>query len=343
MVVSEVFINGWGAVSPAGWGMAALRAALSGNRFIEPSEMPRPGWSRPLRVRRVPPPETRPLFLANGRLRRTSPVAHYAVGAALEALGADTQRNDKSAKRLGIVLCALSGCVNYSRRFYDEVLKDPATASPLLFPETVYNSPASHLAALLGTTEINYTLVGDPGIFLQGVALAADWLDSDRVDGCLVIGTEERDWLVADAMRLFSRETILADGAGALYLSREPNTAEAFQLNAVTNPHLFSQKVSRAEAAKAARAELPVGGQLLCDGLAGVSRVDCGEHAAWADWTGARISPKKILGEGLMAAAAWQCVAALDALVQTGYTSVNVSTVGCNQQAIAARFLKVRR
>ena len=70
----------------------------------------------------------------------------------------------------------MSGSVNYSRRFYDETLKDPATASPLVFPETVFNAPASHLAALLGTTAINYTLVGDPGTFLQGIALAADWL-----------------------------------------------------------------------------------------------------------------------------------------------------------------------
>ncbi len=56
----------------------------------------------------------------------------------------------------------------YSRRFYEEVLRDPATASPLIFPETVFNAPASHLAAFLGTTAINYTLVGDEGTFLAG-------------------------------------------------------------------------------------------------------------------------------------------------------------------------------
>ena len=72
----------------------------------------------------------------------------------------------------------MSGCVNYSRRFYDEVLQDPATASPLIFPETVFNAPASHLAGYFASTAMDYTLVGDPCSFLQGTALAADWLET---------------------------------------------------------------------------------------------------------------------------------------------------------------------
>ena len=47
--------------------------------------------------------------------------------------------------------------------------------------------------------------------FLQGLALAAHWLLDDHLDGCLVIGTEESDWLTADAYRLFDRRAILAE------------------------------------------------------------------------------------------------------------------------------------
>jgi len=36
-------------------------------------------------------------------------------------------------------------------------------------------------------------VVGDPGTFLVGVALAADWLSTGRVSACLVIGAEELD------------------------------------------------------------------------------------------------------------------------------------------------------
>ena len=280
--------------------------------------------------------------MAHARLRRTSPIAQHAVGAALEALGTDAAPVGNGSLRLGIVLCVMAGCVNYSRRFYDETLKDPSTASPVIFPETVFNSPASHLAALLGTTAINYTLVGDPGVFLQGIALGADWLLSERVDGCLVVGAEEIDWLTTEAFQLFDRRGAVSEGAGALYLRREPHSGSVIRLEAVTQAHSFSKRQTRAQAAQRARTEIGDAGpkSLLCDGLQGVPRLDRAEEAAWRDWTGARLSLKMVLGEGLMAAAAWQCVAAIDALQQSGYTTATVSVVGCNQQAIAARFVR---
>jgi 3-oxoacyl-(acyl-carrier-protein) synthase len=260
----------------------------------------------------------------------------------MEALGDDAAKVTAGTVRLGIVYCAQTGCVNYSRRFYDEVLKDPSTASPLVFPETVYNSPASHLAALLSTTAVNYTLVGDPGMFLQGLVLAADWLTDNRVDGCLVVGAEEMDWLTAGASRLFDKQSIFSDGAGALYLRREANQDSAIQLKAITNAQLFTNNCSRTEAIKKARAELTerTGKALLCDGLQGIPRLDRAELAAWADWPGAHLSVKKTLGESLMAAAAWQCVAAVDALSQNAYDTANVSVPGTNQQAIAAQFVR---
>jgi hypothetical protein len=342
--VSEIFVCGTGVVSPAGWGMKAFRETLARGESLPTKELPRPGHSA-LQVRQVPPAMPRPAFLAHARLRRTSPIAHYSVSAALEALGEDAAKVTSGALRLGIVYCALSGCVNYSRRFYDEVLKDPATASPLVFPETVYNSPASHLAALVGTTGINYTIVGDPGTFIQGLVLAADWLTDNRVDACLVIGAEEMDWLTAGAIHLYERKTIFSDGAGALYLRRDAAPNAVAQLKAVTDAHLYFGRQSRTEAVKLARAELngSTGRALLCDGLQGFSRADRDEETAWSDWSGPRLSPKKILGEGLMAAAAWQCVAAVDALAQKAYDAASVSVAGTNQQAIAAQFVSVSK
>ena len=231
--MTPLIIQGCGAVSPAGWGVKALRETLQANQAIPCRDLQRPGWSRPLRVRQVPPANPRPSFLAHARLRRTSPITHYLVAAALEALGAEAARVQAGTVRLGIVVCVLSGCVNYSRRFYDETLRDPATASPLIFPETVFNAPASHLAALLGTTAINYTLVGDPGTYLQGLALGAQWLLEETVDGCLVVGAEEMDWLTSDAIGHFTRSIILGEGAGALYLKREASSEAQAILSAI--------------------------------------------------------------------------------------------------------------
>lgn len=333
--MSRVFVQGIGAVSPAGWGVPALRQALVEGNRVSLRELPCPGRG-PLRAQGVPPPPARPAFAAHARLRRTSPIGQYAVGAALEALGAETEAQRGT---LGIVYCAMSGCVNFSRRFYDETLKDPSTASPVIFPETVFNAPASHLGALLGTGAINYTLVGDSGTFLQGLALAADWLLSGRVDGCLVIGAEELDWLVAKAFGLFDPEGLVSEGAAALYLRRDL-AANAVELQGITEPHLFFNKQERAEAAKKARGESGEGDRhsLLCDGIQGINRLDLDEHAAWRDWPGTRLSPKLVCGEAFVAAAAWQCVAAVDALSRGNFSSATVSVVGCNQHAIAARF-----
>ena len=321
--------------------MAALTDALACGRALPTTELARAG-STPLQIRSVPTASPRPAFTAHARLRRTSPIAHYAVAAALEALGPGAAKVADGSLRLGIVLCVMTGCVNYSRRFYDETLKDPATASPIIFPETVFNAPSSHLAALLGTTAINYTLVGDPGTFLQGLALAADWLLSERVDGCLVVGAEEMDWLTAEAIRLFDSSGQMSEGAGALYLRRDCEQTRAIQLSEVTDSFLFSNGQPRSLAAVRARNAVRINGPLtlLCDGLQGVPRLDRDEQRAWNDWAGARLSVKRILGEGLMAAAAWQCVAAVEELRRKKWSAAVINIVGCNQQAIAAQFVR---
>ena len=336
--MNRVFVRGWGAVSPAGWGVSALRSALNRNLPLPPGSISCPGSNHPLVARAVPVPSPRPAFLAHPRLRRTSPIAQYAAAAALEALGSE---NGIPAS-LGLVLCVTSGCVRYSRRFYDETLKDPATASPLVFPETVFNAPASHLAALFGGNVLSYTLIGDQGTFLQALALAAEWLDTGHVENCLVVGAEEVDWLVAESLHLFSSQAVVGEGAGALHLSRLGGSGWVPEVAAITSPRLFTRNQSRGKAALRARAELnnETANHLLCDGLQGIARLDRDEQVAWRDWKGHRLSPKRVCGEAFTAAAAWQCVAAVDALATGDFCGADVSVVGSNQQAIAARFVK---
>jgi hypothetical protein len=261
-------------------------------------------------------------------------MSQHAVAAALEALG-----GGGAPARVGIIVAMLAGIVTYTRRFYQEVLRDPATASPVIFPETVFNAPASHLAAYLGSTAPNCTLVGDEGMYLQGLGLAARWLLEEEVEACLVIGAEELDWVVPEALRLFSREAIYGSGAGALYLTRNPEGARA-ELAAVTDSFSMTQAQNRLQAARQARAQLPPQGpgELLCASARNLPRDDAAENAAWRDWTGARLRPKAILGEAFAASAAWQCVAACDAIGRHGFAAVNVSVVGASQQAIGARF-----
>jgi hypothetical protein len=339
--MSRIFIAGIGAVSPAGWNIAALRAALEKNEPLPVQTLARPGWEKPLQTRLVPNPPTRPEFLAHPRLRRTSPITHYAAAAALEALAG--LRANPAAKnfRLGIIACLQSGCVQYSCRFYDETLKHPVTASPLVFPETVHAAPTSHVAALLENVALAYTLVGDPSAFLQGVTLGALWLAENRVDACLVVGAEETNWIIADALWHLDRRAIVTAGAGALCLCRDAKLSIGVELSAITDAHSFSARQNRTQATQAMRQQLGKNSpdELLCDGLGGSPCTEAVERATFADWIGQRVSPKKILGEGLMAAAAWQCVAACDAVAEKKFDSASVSLVGANQQAIGARFM----
>lgn len=340
--MSRIFVTGLGAVSPAGWGVTALRDSLQQGQALPVQPLERPGWEKPLRTRLVPTPAARPEFLAHPRLRRSSPITHYAAAAAVEAVSGPGA--PAKSDRIGVIVCMQAGCVRYSCRFLDETIKDPATASPLLFPETVYAAPASHVAALLGNVTLACSIVGDPGSFLQGICLGVQWLEENGVDACLVIGAEETNWILADALRHLDRKAVLTSGAGALCLRRDSAGPGAVELAAITDAHTYSVRHSRPQAARAMRGQLNVGNpeELLCDGLADNARMDAPELEAWNGWPGERLSPKRILGDGLMASAAWQCVAACDGVADGRFAAANVSVVGSNQQAIGARFIRAK-
>lgn len=322
--MSRIFVHGWGAVSPAGWGIGPLRDALAAGTPLPLAELSRPG-AIARQVRRVPAANPRPAWLAQPRLRRSSLISHFTVGAALEALGGTTSA--AGPRGVGVICSVMGGSVTYSRRFYDEVLRDPATASPLIFPETVFNAPSSHLSALLGSTAPNDTLVSDQTGFAQALALAADWLDLGLVESCLVVAAEEADWLTAEAAAPFRPAAPPAEGAGALWLRREPGPVE---LTAISDPEPYTAGRSRAEAVQAVARRILPGAPT---GLSLVSR-----HARGLPPAQAGVDPVSVLGDGLAAAGAWACVAAVDALTRSPATEASVVVAGSNLQAIGACF-----
>src|SRR5258707_10873341 len=103
--MSRIFVPGAGAVSPAGWGAKVLFDAVGEKRTIPKKELKRPGRAAPLLVRGVPALSQPQAIRAHPRLRRTSPITQYAVGAALEALGAAAGDVREGTLRLGIVFC----------------------------------------------------------------------------------------------------------------------------------------------------------------------------------------------------------------------------------------------
>lgn len=329
----SVSITGSGAVSPAGWGVIAMMRALHSGAKITPSMLERISdpSSHGTPVLRVPVEgATTPRF---ARLRRASPISKFAAAAVAEALG-ETRLEDIAAgnRRVGVVFTMINGCVNYSNRFFGEVLDDPSLASPILFPDTVFNAPSSHLSALIGSAAPNDTLLGDSAGFFTGIDLAVEWIQRGDVDGCLVVSSEETDWLSAEGLRYYSRSHLPSEGAAALFL--EPTHGHS-RLLRLPDPVSLSA-TNRLQATASIRDQLSPtddGQTLLIDGRVGIGRLDCPETTVWQDWTGPRWSPREILGEGMGVSAAWQAVAAVAALESGSFQRAVVTATGGNQQA----------
>src|SRR5262252_4362248 len=98
--------------------------------------------------------------LAHPRLRRASGISRFAAAAGLDALRSSGVKLDsQNAEQIALIFAISNGGVVYTKRFYSDVVETGAqSASPLLFPETVFNAPASHLASILGVTGTTYTI-----------------------------------------------------------------------------------------------------------------------------------------------------------------------------------------
>jgi 3-oxoacyl-[acyl-carrier-protein] synthase II len=232
----SLFIQGVGAVSPLG-----PDAAATWGQLVAGNQAPRrllPNQLSDRRYEYVPVPEK---FVAEAarqpRLRRSGTLSLMGAAAAYDALAdAGLQLDRETGKICAVIYAISSGGVNHTRRFFHELVSEGANAaSPALFPETVYNAPASHLAALLGLDGQTYTLVGDSSVGLSALHLATQLLAIDQGLGhCIVVGTEEADWVLADAynswrlvarstdVEVFGKErgTVLGEGAAAVILGR---------------------------------------------------------------------------------------------------------------------------
>src|SRR5215469_5892186 len=224
-------IAGMGLVTPLGNGADAVWERLLQGNEASATAISEQFGDRPYSVFRVP--EAALTGLAHPRLRRASMISRFAAAAGLEALqAAEVKVDAQNVERIALIFAISNGGVIYTKRFYREIVTSGAqAASPLLFPETVFNAPASHLAAILGVDGASYTVVGDGAVGVLALKLAEDLLASDDLDFCLVVGAEEIDPLVCEAYRQWrflrnpakpdaGRGMIMSEGAGALLLER---------------------------------------------------------------------------------------------------------------------------
>jgi 3-oxoacyl-(acyl-carrier-protein) synthase len=234
---------------------------------------------------------------------------------------------------VGIVCALMNGCVNYSNRFFGEVLADPSVASPILFPETVFNAPSSHLSALFNSTAPNDTLLGDTAEIYTALEVATEWLLRGDCDGVLVVAPEELDWLSSEALGLYAEGCLPAEGAAALYLEKD---GDGPQVISIPDPVILAPGCDRAKALREVADAMGAsddGRTLIADGRSGVPRFDAAEEEAFGDWGGARVSVRELLGESFTASSALQAVAAVEWLQRGKGARALVLTLGGNEQA----------
>jgi 3-oxoacyl-(acyl-carrier-protein) synthase len=270
-------------------------------------------------VRRVPSTTS---FPSHPRLRRASAISRFAAAAGLTALG--QFKEPLLLDRIALVFAISNGGVIYTRRFYADIVNSGSqSASPLLFPETVFNAPASHLAAILGITGASYTVVGDGAVGIFALKMAEDLILSAEVDACLVVAAEEIDSLVCEAYRQWrllrdpakaesGRGMIMSEGAAALLLKRSNGGIEIDRI--VPGANFFRRSEASARLGSVvARLKNEIG---FCVGSANGTFIDRAECAA-VDGEMSIYSPKIALGESVGTSVFWQLITAAKAL-ETG-------------------------
>jgi 3-oxoacyl-(acyl-carrier-protein) synthase len=320
-------IAGIGWVTPLGTGIGSVWERLLNGEEASATTISEDFADGVYSVFRVP--EAAMKSVAHPRLRRASAISRFAAAAGLQALeSAGLKLDAQAAERIALIFAISNGGVVYTKRFYREILSTGAhTASPLLFPETVFNAPASHVAAILGVTGATYTLVGDGAVGIAAINMANELMKNEALDHCLIVGTEEIDWVLCDAYRRWrllraeppiepyhnqNRGMILSEGAGAILLARDG-------LVSIECAHPGGYFFKRTEAEKILKSILRDLRQTDIDFVISSGNgtfIDRAESRALEEFIPNALvyTAKPALGESVGAAGLWQVIVATQAL-----------------------------
>ena len=265
------------------------------------------------------------------RLRRASPISLFMMEAAAQALAAVPNLD---LSRTGVVVSFFLGCLIYSVRLYRQMTNEGRRfASPILFPETVFNSPTSHLVATLLLGGPAYSQIGDKSCWANAMRTAECWLRTGSADHVLVIGAKEFDPHELDAMQSVGwlrNGLFLGEGAGALLLSTDTNPS-GISLAAVHDGYGFDSKAGAFQSARELLAGLPDNCPILPTGSGWTRPIDakvCGERILRES--------HPLSCEAFTATAAWDTIRALSLLDQKQVERIIVPYWGYTQQSAAA-------
>ena len=185
--------------------------------------------------------------LKTRRLDRLSVWSLVAAALALQDAQIDLEREDRS--RIAIVCGTGFGCIELTEAFFRSMAENGfGHADPILFPETLANSPAAHVARVFGIRGPNVT-VGQKGRSGEAaVTIAESLLRHDQADVAIALAGDVytnpmREWFKA-AGRL-RNGFVPGEGMGAVIM--EPDSrykdrgARAYIRGTPANPELTGE------------------------------------------------------------------------------------------------------
>jgi 3-oxoacyl-(acyl-carrier-protein) synthase len=337
-MMTAASIAGMGWVTPLGRDLESVWKAICENRCPSTSRLENPISKGAVPVLRVPEDLVRDTA-THPRLRRSSIISHFAVAAATDAAAAAGMTPEKLA-RTALIFAASDGGVVYTRRFYAEVVeRGEGAGSPLLFPETVYNAPASHIASCLGLQGEVLTLVGDAAASLAAVRTGCELLAAGEADFCLVTAAQEIDWVTCEAyvrwglIRDGSKHaSVFSEGAAAIVLARE---SDSCRVSATHSGFSCATEKDIEEHLDTVLKDLLQGSHVgISVSSASGTRLDLAEMRCLARRlpTARVLTPKSVLGESLACSTMQQVITGVLALRESGGGDALVTTIGYNRQ-----------
>lgn len=227
-MADRIVITGLGVVSSAGVGRHAFwRQLLREARAAESLE--------------IDLAELTPHLPPRGTAHWSRAAKFVAVAASQAVAQSGLGSIDRSVA--GVVLGTSLGSVEAINRFEDEIAAvGPRLVEPMLFANTVHNSPAGLVGILHGLTGLNATLSAGSASTLDAIQYAAGFFRSRRLEVMLVGGVEARSPAVIDELRAtgqlvgspaearpFSRSSgglALGEGAAVFVVERADRAAD---------------------------------------------------------------------------------------------------------------------
>ena len=214
--MNDIVFTGIGVISSLGIGqevfLANLRKAKAGIKRITSFDTSALGSNIAGWIEDFDPRQ----FMSPGIYRRMGRISRMAVAASIEAVNdSDLILDTLDRERIAVIMGTAYGSSSHVEEFYLSLLENgPRGAQPFLFPETVPNAPASHIAMFHGITGPNTTFCQNEISAENAILYARGLLLQNIVDVVLVGGADELSpvlFMCYDALGALNRIKVEAD------------------------------------------------------------------------------------------------------------------------------------